>query len=234
MNTGTLYAVGANNFFVGDFMKELIISFFQDYGVALQTISSIFLLVVTIIYVIATYKVIHSSHKSFLRPLKINDEKNELIVKNFGPGVAINIKLFINTKIFKKIDPNIDPTGIIFEIFKDRYKLIECETFELEPGQNINFIYDKEVIRFDKLLLYWETITGERMLIRYNINLSPDGRIDIVRYKKLRLKSLKNTLLTPLHFISFILVGGMMRPTFEEYLEEERKKKEKKNKKWLI
>lgn len=72
------------------------------------------------------------------------------------------------------------------------------------------------------------------MLIRYNINLSPNGRIDIVRYKKLRLKSLKNTLLAPLQIISSILVGGMMRPTFEEFLEGERKKKEKKNKKWLI
>lgn len=213
-------------------MKELIVSFFQDYGIALQTITSMFLLVVTVIYVTATFKMLHSSHKSFLRPLKVKG--NELTVKNFGPGIAINIKLFLNSKYTKEIDPNKDPTGMLFEIFKDRYFLVERETFELEANHSISFIFDEETIRLNKILLYWETITGERMLIRFKIKVSNNGQINITHYKRLRFKSIKNMILIPLQFIDSIISGGSMGPTFEQFLEQERKKKEKESKKWLI
>ena len=72
----------------------------------IQAIASIILVIITILYVIITYKLVHAPHTAFLQPEGINlqniDFENWLItIKNFGPGVAVSVRVYI--RILKKL-----------------------------------------------------------------------------------------------------------------------------------
>lgn len=218
-------------------MKESFISFFQDYGVAIQTVTSITLLIVTAIYVVATFKMIHATQKTFLRPTKMEHEEGQLkiTIKNYGPGTAINIKTFIECKEFNKnFQVNSDLVDYVFEVFKERYIITNTESFEAEPNQNIEFLITRELKTINKVIVYWESISGEKTIVKFFVSMSSVGNIRIVKYKRIKIKSVRNIILNPIQFLTKRMIDGSMVPTYADYIKAEKKKKEKENRKWLL
>ncbi|OME73991.1 hypothetical protein BK120_32455 [Paenibacillus sp. FSL A5-0031] len=219
-------------------MKERFVDFFQDYGVAIQTITSFILLVVTITYVVATFKMIHTSQKTFLRPTKIDRSKDTNIsVKNYGPGTAINIKFFMESHSIKKeLTDNYNYTAAyILEIFKEHYIELESDNFEIEPNKTIIFKLTDENIKIgNKVLLYWESISGEKLIFEYHLVIPSVGAIKILGYKKIKIKSIRNAILNPIQFTSKFLERALPLAPYDEQLKHEKMKVEKENTKWLI
>ncbi|MFD1775999.1 hypothetical protein [Paenibacillus rhizophilus] len=210
-------------------MKHLIISFFQDFGVAIQTLTSLILLIVTIVYVIATFKMIHATQKTFLKPVLIEtDDELKITVKNYGLGTAINIKLYIESRT---IDEDLIAKGYlfdyIFELFKEHYLLMETENFEVEPNKSIDFRIPTNFKIGDKLVLYWESISGEKSIIRYQTVLPVVGKIKINEYKRIKVKSLRNFFLNPIQFVTRIIESTSFYSPYEDYMKEREKENRK-------
>ncbi len=218
-----------------------MLNFFQEYGAAIQAISSIILLIVTIMYVKATYRMIHSSQESHIRPVQFKYEngQNILFIKNFGPGIAINVQVFAEPSEVLDNDESTqliylnEALNILYNVFRDNFVKAKANSFEIVPNDCTEFIFKHKINTNSPVLLSWETVTGEKKHKLIRLKIDNDGKINILKVNKYGIRKSKNLLLKLIFFLINILDKGTFGQdiSFEDYIKNKEKKKHKKQNK---
>lgn len=117
-----------------------------------------FTLIFTIVYVRATQKLVQLPYKSFVKPTHIKIGNSLEIwfikVKNFGPGLALNIRLSTAvTSITRFEDKSV--------CSKRQLAMAEGPT-EIQPGSEGSFLVTGFEVFDDPVYICWESITGKK------------------------------------------------------------------------
>lgn len=118
----------------------------------LQAIGSLILLIVTSVYVSYTYRIIHSPHKTILKPIKIDVESNGLTIsiQNIGPNIAYNVML--ETVVYKINE-------------KAREIIVERSDFEVKPNEEAEYLFSQYTTELKyPFIISWETVTGQKSI----------------------------------------------------------------------
>jgi hypothetical protein len=133
---------------------------FQIYSSAVQALASVILIIVTAVYVYLTYEILHSPYKAFLVVTSVTSAKSGnkgwiVKIKNFGPGLAKNLKI-----------KNVVQTIIGFDTMKEGQVYLKNEfslasgSFFLRPNEEGEYCFEKCFLSFDTpFYLTWQTIT---------------------------------------------------------------------------
>lgn len=133
----------------------------QTISIAVQAGASIVLLIITIIYVVLTHKLLHAPHKAFLRPILIKPETEgwTLRVRNFGPGIAINLQ--IRTVLLKNLQLDPFPKQSLMA-WSDNRLLPAHGPFQLMPNEEADYHFDDWISFEDPFYITWKSIIGKK------------------------------------------------------------------------
>jgi len=155
----------------------------QVFSAILQSISAVLLFIVTVIYVRLTYKMVHEPFKAIVKPMRwdiseANSIEKTIKVKNYGPGMAINLKM----------------KALSFgEIIKLSNKPI-CERVFIESEGDAevvkdgiaNMVFKARLVPRVPIQITWETTTGKKSMSYYIINrITTSEFIELRGFKRL-------------------------------------------------
>ncbi|NGZ77708.1 hypothetical protein [Saccharibacillus alkalitolerans] len=145
-------------------------------------IITFFTLVVTIIYVVATWRLVHSPYKSFIKPANVQVGKHMNIwfftLENYGPGVAVNVEVKTKQEITIRKESNKREVFIYEKVVKLN-GLTEIAINERKSYQLIGV--PKSPI---EVYITWSSITGKHYKSFWTVNDS--GGIGYSNVKPLR------------------------------------------------
>ena len=155
-----------------------------DNAAFIHALATIILVGVTIAHIILNKRIIHSPHKSFVRPVKLwVDTVWKVGLKNFGPGLALNIKLRKLVTVKKK--------RILSKALKTTSKLRFADgPYELSADSDADYKYRYHMEFNTPFFLYWETITGYKTKSAWKLveiesggyKVEPVSVIEILRF----------------------------------------------------
>jgi hypothetical protein len=178
----------------------------QSISSELSALFSFVMVIVTIIYVRATFKMVHSAQKAYLRPIIISENKKEIILKNLGSVLAIKVELYAEPDEGKKVtiqrgkDSELyieEYLDFVYEIFKDNFVKASCESFDIQQNENCTFSFPVEISSESGFWIFWQSITGEKNYKLIKISIT-NGKVYIIEYSEYKKVSrIKNMLLLP-------------------------------------
>lgn len=116
-----------------------------------------FTLIFTIVYVRATQKLVQLPYKSFVKPthIKIGNSLDIwfIRVKNFGPGLAINIRLTAAVTSITRFEDK--------SIWTKRQLALAEGPTEIQPDSESSFLLTGFEVFDDPVYICWESITGK-------------------------------------------------------------------------
>jgi hypothetical protein len=133
-------------------------TFVQGISAFASVIIIFFTLIFTIIYVRATFRLVHIPYKSFIKPVGINTGNNSnffLKIHNFGPGLAVDVKIigFINKSINRESNPRDGFT------YKQIY--IASGNSEIESNKDTAYLFPFFLCFNEPFIVKWRSITGK-------------------------------------------------------------------------
>lgn len=144
-------------------MINLFINFIADNSTFIQALSSLILVIVTIYYAIITNKILHSSYRTYLKPISFTFKNNKWIikVKNFGPGNAFGIKF--KTIVMKNM--MLDPYEVLSKVWYETEMKSVSGAIEILANCEGEFSLEGGILKItlqDPFFIEWTTITGKR------------------------------------------------------------------------
>jgi hypothetical protein len=139
----------------------------------IQSSAAIVLVIVTIIYVIITHRILHSTYRAYLKPTEVSlDETNwKIIVRNFGPGLATNVEVKTIITTSWKFSPNSRSNKEPL-IFITKELLRADGPFEIESYKDGEFSFINLPSFEYPFLISWRTITGGKQKSAWRILIS--------------------------------------------------------------
>jgi hypothetical protein len=133
-------------------------------------------LLTTVIYVILTSKLVHSSHAAHLRPVSVNTKDRSWLIKiqNFGPGIATNVKVETVVMTDFVFDPT-QPQSLMG--WETRDIKIANGPFEIQP--NVEAVYEfKYLMSFkEPFFISWKTVTGKKLKNAWLIKIGHNDEV---------------------------------------------------------
>ncbi len=166
--------------------------FLYEYAPAIQAISSVVLIIVTIGYIVFTKKLAHSAHDCFIRPVSLKTSTDDmhgwkLFIHNYGPGTALNVAVEVIAIESTNPDENCPGWYWLNE------KIVKgTGPYEIEPQKTQEFLIPP-IINFENNPFYltWNTLTSKTnksawmiIPVRADANIEP-----VSGYKRLIFKT---------------------------------------------
>jgi hypothetical protein len=138
--------------------------------------ASLLLAVITSIYVILTWKLLHAPHTAFLQPKSIDylNDGWDIKIKNYGPGQATNVSVAIRTLKDVTWAPTPDQPQRVFTIVD--WVQAEGPT-EILVGDTASFHYGSRALRdLSPVLVRWGLVTGKKRMDMWFYKLGFDSK----------------------------------------------------------
>lgn len=172
-----------------------------------QAVAAIFTALVTGVYAFLTYQLIHAPHRAYLKPLgtEIQGDDWQLVVRNFGPGVATQVQVKCMQIRRMSFDPRKGKAlrtwvNMAMQPLNGPYEVNPLEQGRYDIGPKTQFRYP--------VFITWRTVTGLRQSSAWRITIDREdqvsklGPIDMVRYVGVRIwEELRSPVITAEEFL---------------------------------
>lgn len=150
----------------------------------IKALSPMLSVLVTIVYVVLTYKLIKIPHMTDVKLIDIDipEYKNiKVKVKNIGHYIAKNIQIYaVVNKDFEHYPKN------TFKKFLTIEKYIKAHgPYDIQPGEEKVFEYINDGISIPlhrPFIIKWETITGHKQKSRWKYFINKERIVDLERF----------------------------------------------------
>jgi len=186
----------------------------------IQAVCSILLFIITLKYVAATSKMVHLPHKTYVKPVSVNLNKGltnwYFKVKNYGTGLAINIKVYtVVSKYFKFVKESmfLFESNIVFGKGPS----------ELQANQEAIFEFDGLIDFNDPVIVSWESLAGKKYKKYWKITIGSEDKISsygIKRKLSFLFKRIRLNLFSPFIRVYYWFITGDERKEIRELARE--------------
>ena len=169
------------------FDKEEGMKFALRPAIWIQSIATSVLVIVTILYVIFTYRMLHVQYKAYLKPTgsTIDDGNIKIKIWNFGPGLATNVK--VKTVVLKTQE--IAETAANKPLYFNTMDFpIAKGPFEVEKQTEALYSFDGLIPFTYPFFISWRTITGGRQETVWRIFVEDNKIVPQNIFSKLKFK----------------------------------------------
>lgn len=177
-----------------------IFCWINENSTLIQTFLGAFVAIIAGIYVLITYKLLHSPYRAYLKPCKISKhfdkELDSIDLHNYGPGTALNMK--IQLSVIRRLIPVANKKKQL-RFLIDTIESPASGPTELKSGDSGIFYFEGSFERKWPIYITWRTVTNKK---EKSVWLASDNeifiRIGICKRVFYRIKWLITNLSTPI------------------------------------